>query len=294
MKYLDLISLTTTHENTLRFLQEHNLIINNPMCIACHRPMHLENGKMRHGNNKRWRCSVRTCRKSMSVFMYSIFHNVHLPINHCLYIMYLIAMGISAKKIAFELGHKANYIALFINKIMKNVDTISINEYAEKLGGVNQIVEIDETHLVSRRDARGRILSGERYWVIGCIDRVSKEVRCILTRNRTRIICEQFLNDNVLTDTIIMSDKWRGYTNISRLGYTHHTVNHSIEFVDSINPNIHTQNIERFWRSLKESLPQSNSFDRLQLHVNRFVFEYNLKLRNAGEIFQCYLNLNKI
>ncbi|KAM0686136.1 hypothetical protein COBT_002645, partial [Conglomerata obtusa] len=129
------------------------------MCIACRRPMHLENGKTRHGNNKRWRCSVRTFRTSISVFMHGIFHNVHLPINHCLYIMYLKPMGISANKIAFELGHKANYIALFINKIMKNVDTISMNEYAEKLKGVNQIVEINETHLVSRRDARGRMLS---------------------------------------------------------------------------------------------------------------------------------------
>ncbi|KAM0685682.1 hypothetical protein COBT_003104 [Conglomerata obtusa] len=91
-----------------------------------------------------------------------------------------------------------------------------------------------------------------------------------------------------------MSDKWRGYSNISRLGYTHHTVNNSIEFVDSIYSNIHRQNIEHFRLSLKESLPLSNSFERLQLHINRFVFEYNFKLRNAGEIFQCYLNLNKI
>lgn len=115
------------------------------------------------------------------------------------------------------MGHKANFIALFVNKMMNNVDTIGINEYSEKLGGVNQIVEIDETHLVSRRDSRGRILTGERYWVIGCIDRISKEVRCILTRNRTRNICEQFLNDNILTGTVVMTDRWRGYNNISTL-----------------------------------------------------------------------------
>ncbi len=98
MKYLDLISLTTTHENTLRFLQKHNLIINNSMCIACRRPMHLENGKMRHGNNKRWRCSDRTCRKSMSVFMHIIFHDVHLPINYRLYIMILMSWVYQQKK----------------------------------------------------------------------------------------------------------------------------------------------------------------------------------------------------
>jgi hypothetical protein len=47
------------------------------------------------------------------------------------------------------------------------------------------------------------------------------------------------------------------HSNDSKLeqhGYTHFWVNHSIEFVDAIQKFIHTQNIERTWRSLRNSI----------------------------------------
>ncbi|KAM0685117.1 hypothetical protein COBT_003674, partial [Conglomerata obtusa] len=71
------------------------------------------------------------------------------------------------------------------------------------------------------------------------------------------------------------------YTNIHQMNYTHFTINHTVAFVDYLNSEIHTQTIERFWRSSKESLLQVNSFEQLQQHVKRFVFLYNLKLKNA-------------
>ncbi|KAM0688377.1 hypothetical protein COBT_000362 [Conglomerata obtusa] len=42
---------------------------------------------------------------------------------------------------------------------------------------VDTVVEIDETHIVSRRDGRGRILRGEQVWVIGAICRETKMIR---------------------------------------------------------------------------------------------------------------------
>ncbi|KAM0685052.1 hypothetical protein COBT_003739, partial [Conglomerata obtusa] len=65
-------------------------------------------------------------------------------------------------KNAFELGHNADYIAQFFNKAMHIVDTIEFDEYETKLGNANYSVEVDETHIVSRRDSRGKILAGER------------------------------------------------------------------------------------------------------------------------------------
>ncbi|KAM0685523.1 hypothetical protein COBT_003265, partial [Conglomerata obtusa] len=122
MNFLELRSATTTTEGIMIFLIQHQLIINNPMYLACQRQMHLEKGKSRHGLDKRWQCSIRTCRKTISVFKYSIFDKMHIPINHCLYILYFKAMELTIKKIAFELDHKPDHIAKFINKALSIVD----------------------------------------------------------------------------------------------------------------------------------------------------------------------------
>jgi hypothetical protein len=38
------------------------------------------------------------------------------------------------------------------------------------------VIEIDETHIVSRRDGRGRITRGKKIWVIGAICRTIKMI----------------------------------------------------------------------------------------------------------------------
>ena len=54
-------------------------------------------------------------------------------------------------------------------------------------------------------------------------------------------------------DIILYGDGWRGYSQIAE-HYTLKTVNHSVNFVDPENPQIHTNNIERFWRTLKNEI----------------------------------------
>ncbi|KAM0681160.1 hypothetical protein COBT_004130, partial [Conglomerata obtusa] len=60
-------------------------------------------------------------------------------------------------------------------KALHTIDNVEFDEYENKLGNVNEVIEIDETHLVKRRDNRGRVLTNERYWVIECINRNTKE-----------------------------------------------------------------------------------------------------------------------
>ncbi|MPC90820.1 hypothetical protein E2C01_085822 [Portunus trituberculatus] len=44
----------------------------------------------------------------------------------------------------------------------------------------------------------------------------------------------------------------RAYSKLCDEGYTHDMINHKQHFVDSSNPNIHTQNIEGLWLDLKQ------------------------------------------
>ena len=53
--------------------------------------------------------------------------------------------------------------------------------------------------------------------------------------------------------TTIISDCWKRHVNLSKHGYIHKTVNHSVEFVNE--ESFHTNKIEGHWRQMKARLP---------------------------------------
>ena len=79
----------------------------------------------------------------------------------------------------------------------------------------------------------------------------------------------------------IISDKAASYVTITgrshleELGFEHYYINHSVEFVDPIQNFIHTNNIERSWRSLRASishLKRSLSEKKIQSFIDTFQF----------------------
>ena len=58
----------------------------------------------------------------------------------------------------------------------------------------------------------------------------------------------------ILPGTKIITDEWKTYNTLEQEGYIHGVVNHSREFVNSDDPAINTQKIERLWKSLKNGL----------------------------------------
>lgn len=57
-----------------------------------------------------------------------------------------------------------------------------------------------------------------------------------------------------LVGSTIISDEWRAYfQRLTEHGYTHHTVNHSRNFVDGYT-GAHTQHIERAWGQFKSNI----------------------------------------
>lgn len=118
------------------------------------------------------------------------------------------------------------------------------------IGGELVAVEIDETYFVKRKYNRGRMLS--EVWLFGGIERVSGRKFLVPLheegQDRSAACLIPIIKRYVLPGSIIVSDKWAAYRTLSAEGYTHWNVNHSEEFVSSVNPECHTQNIERLWR----------------------------------------------
>ena len=103
----------------------------------------------------------------------------------------------------------------------------------EKIGGPNIIVEIDESKLGKRKYNRGHRIEG--IWVAGGVER--SDERCmfaVTVENRKAETLKDIILRNVAPGSIIYTDCWRGYRDedLSAIGMTYDTVNHSVHFVD--------------------------------------------------------------
>ncbi|KCZ81572.1 hypothetical protein H312_01026 [Anncaliia algerae PRA339] len=70
---------------------------------------------------------------------------------------------------------------------------------------------------------------------MGLILRRTKEFRCVLTRSRNDFSCLSLISANIAPGSTIMSDKWRGYIGLRKLGFNHYSADHKYEFVDQNN-----------------------------------------------------------
>lgn len=73
----------------------------------------------------------------------------------------------------------------------------------------------------------------------------------------------------------VLTDKWRGFSELGLDGYIHRSVNHSIEYVAK--DGTHINGIERFWSFCKRRLTKFNGIARttLPLHIKECEFRYN-------------------
>lgn len=148
------------------------------------------------------------------------------------------------------------------------------------IGGVGVQVEIDETLLVRRKYNRGRIV--KQIWLFGGIERVSKRSFIIPLleaeerRNEETLI--PLIKKYILPGSIIYSDSWRAYNNIEQHSFKHYTINHSENFVNPQDLEIHTQNIERLWRDVKEWVKRPGIRSTyLRQYLSRYLFIRSLK-----------------
>ncbi|KAI5153381.1 hypothetical protein ENBRE01_3188 [Enteropsectra breve] len=133
--------------------------------------MRLEKLSSEDVSTGHWRCRRGGCRKSKSILADTIFENSKISISATVQIVYMHCLEIKVKYISSEpdVGEKTIYSTS--NTFYKKIDEDNSNYAFDKLGGPDAIIEVDETHICSRKDNRGRVLAGERYWVTEAIFR---------------------------------------------------------------------------------------------------------------------------
>ena len=82
----------------------------------------------------------------------------------------------------------------------------------------------------------------------------TKRVKLIAVENRSKDILIEHIQQTIKKDFIIFTDGWKGYIGLGQYFKCHKTVNHSLEFISSDDPNVHTNTIEGTWAAVKRQI----------------------------------------
>ncbi|KMQ86603.1 putative transposase-like protein [Lasius niger] len=151
-----------------------------------------------------------------------------------------------------------------------------------QIGGVGEIVEIDECKIGRRKYERERVVEGS--WILGIIHRgyahkYRLEICPDNKRDENTLI--ELIKKHVAAGTEIHTDCWKGYINLENHGYVYKTVNHSEEFVNH-DTGTHTENIESSWRWMRRFLSRGGVCkSNLADHLCEFLWRQRVKKLNV-------------
>ena len=201
----------------------------------------------------------------------TIFQDSHLPLRlwfRAFAQMAVTRCGVSARQLSRDLGVTPN-TALRMWRQIRNILT---DDGSLLLGEV----EADETYVGGRRPGkRGRGAAGKTI-VAGVVERGGK-VRARVVSDVKAATLLPNIQANVLPDATVYSDDLQSYNGLTRMGYSHRVIPHSLG-VYVLGKDIHTNTIDGFWSQLKRSIDGTYHHVTpayLQGYVNEYAFRYS-------------------
>ena len=249
----------------------------------------------RHDQPKLFTC--KHCNNSFSVFKGTIFEKSSTDLRKWLYSlnMFLNAKkGISACQLQREIG--VSYKTAW--RILKQIRMAMSNEALKEF--IDTVIEMDETYVggkprkeanidgTIKKNKRGR--GTKKTPVIGAIDRNNKQIHCkvALPNEENKALSGKqllaVLEEVCKRKNIVVTDEFKGYNILNHTEHTHYVVDHSFQYA---NGDIHTNNIESFWATLKRGvigMYHKISVKYLQSYVNEFCFRYNYRYENMFDL----------
>ena len=282
MKRLQLFEITRTIESTTDWMWSVGLLQRTFYCATCDKAYSLKKTN-ESLDGYRFKCSGKICNKStISIRKNSFFYKSKLPLKELLFLVYEWSRNTSIKDVCYEYEISERVVIDWF-RFMRDIviEKMILYSIDHKIGGVGEIVEIDETCVARRKYQVGRIVP--TVWMLGGIVR-SQEFSMFLevVPSRSAEVLNDVIRRYVRLGTTIMTDGWGGYLHLDDIGYTHKVVNHSENFVDPDDPNIHTQRIESRWSAFKRWLRGKGT--NYKPHLDEYLIEY-LYRKTYGEVF---------
>jgi len=232
----------------------------------------------------------RACKANVSLTAGTVMQSSHTPLSVWFWGAYLVTtqtpgqsalqfqrqLGLSRYETAFQMLHK-----LRCGLVRPTRDTI----------GALYPVEVDETLVGGRTRGEGRGIH-HKATVVGAVEIRQKtetksrngkpRIKVVAGRLRMRLVpsrgasdLTKFVEDNVAKGSVVRTDGWVGYDNLSALGYKHEplVLDGDPERTDAHLPMIHIA-----FSNLKTWLLGTHhgvSHQHLQAYLNEFVFRFN-------------------
>ena len=254
----------------------------NGICPTCKKPMKQQ---IRNDNNEiLYICS--SDKKKFTRRAGTIFY--HMKTNFIVFnkIVYFFSIGFLPRQI-FEIlrtfGTDFPSLKTIKNftKTFRSIIHIYVQNTLENTKFCDE-VEIDEACLYRIRKGRNGRIAKIIYWIFGLRCRSTGQVVVYPVLYRTRNVIIPLIVKHVIPGAIIYSDRYSVYFNnhtfpptsaLAPHGYRHFGINHSVQFVSKIDKRIHTNTIERTWRTIKEKFRNTKPRVDIDKHISLFMFE---------------------
>ena len=199
-------------------------------------------------------------------------------------IVKLFAYDLTAIQIAQITGLNRNTVNRYLKAIRKR-----IAECCENESPFSGEIEIDESFFGAKRikGKRGRGAYGKTI-VFGIFKRNGK-VYTEIVPNCSKATLQGVIRGKVDLDSVIHSDKWRGYNGLVDVGYKKHfRVDHGAD--EFVNDKSHINGIEGFWGFAKSRLAKFKGMSQstFYLHLKECEFRFNYRNQN---IYLMIINL---
>lgn len=131
---------------------------------------------------------------------------------------------------------------------------------------LTSLVQIDESYFGKLRSRQPQTI------VVGAIEPDTRKVALRITNSRGQDALEQFVTDYVKAGSLVVSDRWYAYDELTLLGYDHESWNHSNgQFAGTNQIEGLWSSIKRYLRKLYGCVPTKN----LQLILNEWMARLN-------------------
>ncbi|KAG0439668.1 hypothetical protein DMUE_2278 [Dictyocoela muelleri] len=182
-----------------------------------------------------WKCQTKTCLKyksTKSIRDCSILIGFKLPLSDCIDLIYRFANEKQQKDTLDNLELCRRSIHKFYKKLRMLCHEY-MNNNPVLLGGNGIIVQIYETCLCHKHKFNRGRATGEQIWIFGIVDTSYTPARVYIeiVQNRTKETLIPIIERVVAHNSIIHSDEWASYRNISLNLYEHGTVRHKLVLV---------------------------------------------------------------
>jgi len=168
------------------------------------------------------------------------------------------------------------------------------SEEPVRLGGHNIICQIDESLFSHKQKNHVGRVPQEPVWVFGIVDASQRPCTGYMkvVENRSEATLLPIINEVCRPGTVVHSDKWAAYRNITReLWLEHRTVNHSLNFVNPVD-GTHTQAIESYWAKQKLRIKKMNGIQREKLP--EYLVEFMWRDKVGDNAFNELINILKL